>query len=86
MLDQPSAQHCARCSHPTDRAEEDALFSNEDGPLCEICAGDLECSACNGHGQIAVLRNHRGEVDYIAGHPTGEKTDCDSCRGTGWID
>lgn len=30
-------QLCARCNAPTFRCEEDSLYMDDDGPLCEEC-------------------------------------------------
>jgi hypothetical protein len=30
-------QICAECGSPTDRCEEDAIWNNDDNPICEEC-------------------------------------------------
>lgn len=56
-----------------------------DAPLqCKVCSYEEEiCDDCGGSGEVYVLRNARGEVDFLTGKPTNETTRCDSCRGEG---
>lgn len=35
-------QLCSKCDAPTGRCEEDSIFINELGPLCEVCAENTE--------------------------------------------
>lgn len=31
-------QLCSKCDEPTGRCEEDSIYRNDEGPLCEECA------------------------------------------------
>jgi DnaJ-class molecular chaperone len=42
------------------------------------------CRDCHGSGLIAVFRNHKGEVDFLDGIPTGERMTCALCNGEGY--
>ena len=35
-------QYCSRCGDPTGRCEEDSMYVEEEGPLCEECNTALE--------------------------------------------
>ena len=35
-------QICSKCSEPTDRCEEDAIWSEDGAPLCEVCSSYIE--------------------------------------------
>ena len=34
-------QYCIKCNEPTDRCEDDSIFIEDTGPLCEKCACSL---------------------------------------------
>lgn len=79
-------ERCVECDAFTGRAGrgEDSLYFPDDlGPLCRDCWRDLVCVTCDGDGQVQIMRNARGEVDYITGAPSGEYADCEHCNGTG---
>lgn len=44
----------------------------------------VQCGVCQGTGEIRVLRNAWGEVDYLSGKPTGELVMCEHCNGEGF--
>lgn len=79
---------CTRCGGATGRAGkvEDSLYFDDYGPFCEDCWKDLLCTRCDGEGEIRVLRNARGEVDYLRGSATDERAPCDCCGGKGYIE
>jgi len=47
------------------------------------CDEPLPCKHCEGTGEVFVKRNSRGQVDYLDGSPTNERTRCDMCHGEG---
>ncbi len=34
-------QLCCKCEEPTERCEEDSIYIEDDGPLCEVCYDNL---------------------------------------------
>lgn len=61
-----------------------------DGPYCEDCyvahlRAEHRCSSCGGRGEVRVLRDGRGRVDYLRGRWNGhEWTCCSLCHGEGY--
>lgn len=79
-------ERCTRCDSATGRAgkAEDSLFFDDYGPFCEECWRELACEHCDGEGVVRVMRNARGEVDYVGGVETDERDTCDCCAGKGY--
>lgn len=60
----PKVQYCINCGEPTDRCEEDSIFIEDTGPLCEACARSLvakyyaeirvHCTASDGHADNCI--------------------------------
>lgn len=43
------------------------------------------CTSCDGTGEIRVLRDKHGNIDYIDGVFDGENLRCQRCQGEGYI-
>ena len=54
----------------------------------EIACANIEmderpCMDCLGEGDIPLLRDSKGRVDFINGKPTAERIQCERCKGEG---
>jgi len=77
-------QICDSCGDHTGRCQEDEMRI-DDEVLCEGCYAERLCNLCHGEGTYPIMRNARGEVDYINGTPSGENAGCDQCNGEGYV-
>ena len=71
---------CKDCSEETD--DEESHVEGH-GPICSECLREYKCKQCYGTGQVRVLRDSLGRVDYIHGNWRGEMTVCTNCDGEG---
>jgi hypothetical protein len=73
---------CFSCEEPSTADEE--LIETCGEMMCEHCRIEARCMSCYGVGQVSVMRDEHGRVDYIRGRQTSEKVRCSACRGEGY--
>lgn len=78
--------YCACCGEETGYTpgDESENYFSEVGYICEVCLQDLECTLCYGRGEIEILLDEDGNVDYLEGFPSGLYTTCENCGGVGF--
>lgn len=72
-------QLCSKCDEPTGRCEEDSIYRNGEGPLCEECAKSYNAAMSDCAGGKHRLQDEDGQ--YV--HMVEASNDPSSATGLG---